>query len=133
MSDKLPAVEKMIEKVQKKKDLSRNAAIDYMLAVATGRLAALWRYDESLPEGKTSKGILAISGRKKRAPKSPKIMPKVSESAAPEPKQRATNKRKPKNHKPKNTEGKKIKTKKGVAKAKQLPIEEVAQEAVAAE
>lgn len=73
MSEKMKEVEKMIGKVMKKKDLSRAAAMDYMLGVATGRLAALWRYDDSLPEGKSTKGILQLSGRKKRAPKSPKI------------------------------------------------------------
>jgi hypothetical protein len=45
-----------------------------MLGVATGRLAALWRYDESLPEGKKSKGILAEVGRKKRAPKATRVV-----------------------------------------------------------
>lgn len=99
MSDKLPAVEKMIVKVMKKKDLARNAAIDYMLVVATGRLAALWRYDESLPEGKQSKGVLAATGRKKRAAKTPKIAPPVEravkEAAEPKPKRKAA-KRKPK-------------------------------------
>lgn len=79
----LPAVEKMISKVMKKKDLARNAAIDYMLTVATGRLAALWRYDESLPEGKLTKGILQLAGpRKKRAPKTPKIAPLAAAAAA---------------------------------------------------
>lgn len=74
MTEKQKEVEKMITKVMKKKDLPRNAAMDYMLVVATGRLAALWRYDESVPEGKTTKGILALAGpRKKRAPKTPKI------------------------------------------------------------
>lgn len=71
----IPAVEKMIAKVMKKKELDRAPAIAYMLAVATGRLAALWRYDDSLPEGKQTKGILTLAGpRKKRAPKSPKIV-----------------------------------------------------------
>ena len=74
MSEKIKDVEKMIAKVMKKKDLtSRTAAVDYMLVVATGRLAALWRYDDSLPEGKSTKGILALAGRKKPAPKTPKI------------------------------------------------------------
>lgn len=84
MSEKMKEVEKMIAKVMKKRDLSRNAAIDYMLGVATGRLSALYRYDESLPEGKTTKGILQLSGRKKRAPKSPKISTLVPASAAAE-------------------------------------------------
>lgn len=72
-TEKSKDVEKMIARVMKKKDIARPAAIDYMLAVATGRLAALWRYDESLPEGKTTKGVLTSTGRKKRAPKTPKI------------------------------------------------------------
>ena len=75
MSEKQKEVEKMIAKVMRKKDLTRNDAIDYMLVVATGRLAALWRYDESVPEGKKTKGILTLAGpRKKRAPKTPKIV-----------------------------------------------------------
>ena len=82
MSEKLKAVEKMIERVMKKRDLSRPAAIDYMLIVATGRLAALYRYDDSLPEGKATKGILQLAGRKQRAPKSPKIAPSVAPPAA---------------------------------------------------
>lgn len=95
MSEKIKDVEKMIAKVMKKKDLARNAAIDYMLIVATGRLAALWRYDETLPEGKTTKGILAVVGRKKRAPKTPKIaVPTDDQEVAP--KKRPARKRKPK-------------------------------------
>ena len=66
-------VESMVSKVMKKKDLERPEALAYMLGVATGRLAALWRYETSLPEGKTTKGILTIQGRKKRAEKSKKI------------------------------------------------------------
>lgn len=73
MSEKIKAVETMISKVMKKKDLSRAAAIDYMLVVATGRLAALWRYETTLPEGKPTKGILTLVGRKKRADKTPRI------------------------------------------------------------
>lgn len=88
--EKLKAVEKMIAKVMQKKGLSRAAAQDYMLIVATGRLAALWRYDSSLPDGKQTKGILRLAGRKKRAPKSPKIAP-VAE-LAPKPKPRAKSK-----------------------------------------
>ena len=60
-------IEKMIEKVSKKKELKRDDAIKYMMAVATGRLAALWRYDDTLPEGKTSKGIFELHGKKKPA------------------------------------------------------------------
>lgn len=85
MSEKIKDVEKMIGKVMKKKDASRAAAIDYMLIVATGRLAALWRYDESVPEGKPNKGVLGLVGRKKRAPKSPKIAPPVDASEAEKP------------------------------------------------
>jgi hypothetical protein len=98
MSEKLKEVEKMIAKVMKKKDLaSRTAAIDYMLIVATGRLAALWRYDDSLPEGKTTKGVFALSGRKKPAAKTPKIAPKVEvEASEPKPKAKPKAKRKPK-------------------------------------
>jgi hypothetical protein len=101
MVDKVKAVEKMIETVMQKKDLSRNDATYYMLAVATGRLAALWRYDKSLAElgeGKTSKGILVLSSpRKKRAPKSPKILPSVSAQETPEKpaRKRPAKKRKP--------------------------------------
>ena len=73
MSEKQKEVERMIAKVMKKKSLTRNEAMDYMLVVATGRLMALWRYDESVPEGKRNKGILTLAGRKKRAEKSPKI------------------------------------------------------------
>lgn len=90
-AEKTKEVEKMIAKVEKKKDLTRAQAIDYMLGVATGRLLALWRYDESLPEGKTSKGILAVSGRKKRAEKSARIVV-LPDSEAPKeskPKKRA--------------------------------------------
>src|SRR6266571_2800751 len=92
MSEKIKDVEKMIIKVMKKKDLGRNAAIDYMLIIATGRLAALWRYDESLPEGKLNKGVLTLVGRKKRAPKTARIaalseLVKVAEKVAkPKPK-----------------------------------------------
>lgn len=89
-AEKTKEVEKMIAKVEKKKDLTRAQAIDYMLGVATGRLLALWRYDESLPEGKTSKGILAVSGRKKRAEKSARIVVLPDDSEAPsKPKKRA--------------------------------------------
>lgn len=98
MSEKIKDVEKMIVKVMKKKAASRAAAIDYMLIVATGRLAALWRYDDSVPEGKPNKGVLALVGRKKRAPKSPKISP-PADAAEP---QKPAKKRKsaPKKRKP---------------------------------
>jgi hypothetical protein len=100
-AEKLKVVEKMIEKVVKKKDLpTRAAAIDYMLIVATGRLAALWRYDDSLPEGKASKGVFALNGRKKPAPKTPKIAPPVVKATdhepAPKPKPKKARKSKPK-------------------------------------
>jgi hypothetical protein len=96
-AEKIRDVEKMIAKVMRKKDLARNAAIDYMLVVATGRLAALWRYDESLPEGKLTKGILTLSGRKKRAPKTPKIvMPDLEAAPARKHKNKSKRARKPK-------------------------------------
>ena len=59
-----PEIDKMIAKVMKKKELKKDEAIAYMLAVATGRLAALWRYDDSLPDGKSSKGVRAPGKRK---------------------------------------------------------------------
>lgn len=71
--EKPKEVEKIIAKVMKKKDLTREQALDYMLGVATGRLSALWRYDDTLPEGKATKGILQVAGRKKRAPKTARI------------------------------------------------------------
>lgn len=83
----------MITKVMKKKDLSRTAAIAYMLTVATGRLSALWRYDESLPEGKATKGVFELRARKKPAEKSPRI---GAEAAAEKPKRKPARKRKPK-------------------------------------
>lgn len=90
-AEKPKEVEKMIARVEKKKDLTRAQAIDYMLGVATGRLAALWRYEESVPEGKTSKGVLQIAGRKKRAPKSAKItvLPETATAKESKPKKRA--------------------------------------------
>lgn len=105
MSEKSKEVEKMIAKVERKKDLTRNQAIDYMLGVATGRLLALWRYDESLPEGKTNKGILQTAGRKKRAPKSTKItvLPDSvkSERAAEKPEKKPAKRKSAKKRKPK--------------------------------
>jgi hypothetical protein len=107
-------VEKMIAKVMKRKELERSAAIDYMLVVATGRLAALWRYDESVPEGKKTKGVLGLVGRKQRAPKSPKIAVPAATEEAPKPKAtkpKAPRKpkpaRKPKATKPKPAKGEK--------------------------
>jgi len=66
-------VEKMIVKVMKKRELKRDDAIAYMLTVATGRLAALWRYTDTVPEGKSSKGVMAATGRRKRAERSKPI------------------------------------------------------------
>lgn len=94
-AEKIKDVEKMIAKVMKKKEITRNEAIDYMLVVATGRLAALWRYDESVPEGKKNKGILGLTGRKKRAPKTPKIVIPDASVVAPKP-EKPAKKRKPK-------------------------------------
>jgi type IV secretory pathway VirB10-like protein len=103
MSEKIKAVEKMISKVMRKRDLTRAAAIHYMLIIATGRLAALWRYENTLPDGKVTKGILTLAGRKKRAPKTPKIaaapsdLPRTHPKAAkPAPKPKAKRARKPK-------------------------------------
>jgi hypothetical protein len=94
MSEKHKDVEKMIAKVMKKRDLSRNDAMDYMLGVATGRLNALWRYDETLPEGKQTKGILQLAGRKKRAEKSPRISILSDLTAEPKAEKRPKNKAK---------------------------------------
>lgn len=99
MSEKAKEVETMINKVMSKKDLTRAAAIDYMLVVATGRLAALWRYDKTLPEGKATKGILTVVGRKKRAEKTPSIASKLA--AAAEKSERAPKVKKPRKRKPK--------------------------------
>ena len=86
-------VESMVSKVMRKKDLERPEALAYMLGVATGRLAALWRYETSLPDGKTTKGILTVQGRKKRADKSKRISvlppPPDEEEAAKPTKKRA--------------------------------------------
>lgn len=111
MSEKLKEVEKMIVKVMKKKELTRNAAMDYMLGVATGRLLALWRYDETVPEGKKTKGILQLAGRKQRAPKSPKIS--TLTAAAPEPAKK----------KPTKPAKKRARAKKGAAAATESQLE----------
>lgn len=66
-------IEKTISRVMRDRELSRAAAIAAMLAIATGRLNALHRYDKSVPKGKETKGILQIVGRKKVAPKTAKI------------------------------------------------------------
>jgi hypothetical protein len=113
-------VEKMIAKVMKRKDLERAAAIDYMLVVATGRLAALWRYDESVPEGKKTKGVLGLVGRKQRAPKTPKIAVPAADEA---PKPKAA---KPKPRKPKAAKAAKPKPAKG-EKGEQTEIETAAE------
>lgn len=101
---RLPATEKTIAKVQKKKELSEKEAIEYMLNVATGRLTALWRYDDSLPEGKRTKGVLTTVGRKKRADRSKAIKAApVERDAAKVVKAPKPRKRKPK-AKPEQTE-----------------------------
>src|SRR5215831_3107047 len=99
MSDKPKEIEKMIEKVMAHREFSRTAAIEYMLGVATGRLLALGRYDKTLPEGKRTKGVLTLAGRKKRAEKSPKIstlVPASAEAEKPAKKRKSAKKRKPK-------------------------------------
>jgi len=127
-AEKTKEVEKMIAKVEKKKDLTRAQAIDYMLGVATGRLLALWRYDESLPEGKATKGILQAAGRKKRAPKSARIVVLPESKEAKEPK-KERKERKPKAAKEPKKEPK---SKKRAPKAKSQP-EESKQIEIAAE
>lgn len=84
-------VEAMIAKVMKKKEINERDAITYMLGVAAGRLKALWRYDDKLPEGKSNLGILTVVGRKKRAEKSKAISTRVvdAESPAPKPRRKA--------------------------------------------
>lgn len=79
---KNPQVNKMIARVMKKRGVSEAEAIEYMLTVATGRLAALWRYDDSLPEGKTSKGILVPKGNRKRAERSKPVKSVAPKAAA---------------------------------------------------
>ena len=73
MSEYNKDIEKMISQVMRKRDIGRAAAIGHMLAVATGRLNALHRYSDSVPEGKETKGILRLVGRKKVAAKTAKI------------------------------------------------------------
>ena len=93
MTERMKEIEKMIETVMKKRDLSYKDATEYMLGVATGRLAALWRYDKSVPEGKTSKGILKpASDRKKRAEKVARISTLVFGSGEEAPKKPAKKK-----------------------------------------
>lgn len=73
-------VEKMITKVMKRKDLSRGAAMHYIMALGVGKLLAQERYTASLPEGKASKGILAFTSdraRKRLAPKAPRLTTSV--------------------------------------------------------
>lgn len=67
-------VQAAIKQVMKRKDLSEADAITYMMGVAAGRLKALWRYDDSLPEGKANKGILIAKGNRKRAERSKAIV-----------------------------------------------------------
>lgn len=57
-------VTKMIERVAKRRECSQAEAIEYMLDVATGRLAALWKYAKESDEKKPAK--------KKSAPKKKK-------------------------------------------------------------
>lgn len=111
--ERTKAVDTMIAKVSKKKDCSEKDAINYMLGVATGRLTALWRYDDKLPEGKSSLGILVPSGRKKRAEKSAAISTRVAED------------------KPKRAPKKAAKRKSANRKSKAKPVESEA--AIAAE
>jgi len=75
-------VQAAIKQVQKRKELSEADAITYMMGVAAGRLKALWRYDETLPEGKASKGILIAKGNKKRAERSKAIVTLPAEKAS---------------------------------------------------
>ena len=77
-------VEKMIAKVMKGREVKRDDAIAYMLGVATGRLTALKRYADTVPEGKSSKGVMVPSGRKKRAERSKpvKVAAPVAETEA---------------------------------------------------
>lgn len=124
MTEKAKEVEKMIAKVEKKKDLTRAQAIDYMLGVATGRLAALWRYDDSLAEGKTTKGILTTVGKKKRAEKTARIsiLPESHTAAKREKPTKKPAKRSAASEKPaKNKPAKKRKAK-PVKEAEQLEI-----------
>lgn len=112
-------VEKMIARVEKKKDLTHALAIEYMLGVATGRLAALWRYENSLPEGKVTKGILQVAGRKKRAEKTRKISALPVKDAEETPKK----KRAPKAAKePKAEKSKKPAKKRKAKKPEQIEI-----------
>ena len=128
MSEKLKEVEKMITEVMKHKDLNRNQAIDYMLIVATGRLRALWRYTESLPEGKATKGILEVKGRKQRAPKTPRIAPLKSETEEKAKSAKAKAKAKPAKKPAKDKPAKKAKPAKKEKRAEQLDLQTAAQE-----
>lgn len=84
--ERTKAVDAMIAKVIKKKDCTEKDAINYMLGVATGRLTALWRYDDKLPEGKSNLGVLKLAGKKKRAEKSAAIVTRVGEDKPVKPK-----------------------------------------------
>jgi hypothetical protein len=57
-------------------------------------LAALWRYDESLPEGMSNKGVLTTAGRKRRAERAKPI------NAAAKPVREPKNPKPPKPRKP---------------------------------
>lgn len=99
-TEKSKQVEAMIVRVMKKKELTRNAAMDYMLAVATGRLSALWRYEDSVPEGKKTKGVFELRARKKVAEKTAKI-DALRVVSSDEPKAQKPKAQKPKASKPK--------------------------------
>ena len=87
-------IEKMIATVEKKKELSHAQAVEYMLTVATGRLSALWKYDATLPEGKTSKGVLERKGKKAPAERTASVASVIAAKEAKEAK--AKKPRKPK-------------------------------------
>ncbi len=69
MPDYTSEVEKMIAKVEKKKELSRPKAIEYMLEVATGRLAALWKY--AAVQDAPAKSKMAAKAKKPAKKKAP--------------------------------------------------------------
>lgn len=75
----------MIISVMRKKEISRAAAIDYILAIGTGKLLAQARYNASVPEGKPNKGLLVFASdraRKRLAPKAKRLLPLAAEAAA---------------------------------------------------
>lgn len=76
-------VEKMIAKVMKDRDCTRTDAVYHLATIGTGKLLALKRYKESLPQDKPNKGILTFTSeraRKKLAPKAAKLTPKAAAS-----------------------------------------------------